>query len=99
MIKVLAAAAVMSLALGSATGAGAFPSAAGLNDPAASGIVQVKGRGGSGGHARAGGHGGRGHAIRSGFRGGRRGGYRGGYGGYGYGGGFCTWVGPVWVCP
>ncbi len=49
MIKVLAAAAVMSLSLGSATGAGAFPSAAGLNDPAASGIVQVKGRGG--GHA------------------------------------------------
>ncbi len=99
MIKVLAAAAVMSLSLFSVTGAGAFPSAGGsngLNSPAASGIVQVGGRG----HSRGmrGGRGGGRYATR-GRRGGR--GHGGGYGGggYGYGGGFCTWVGPVWVCP
>ena len=103
MIKIIAAAAFMSLVVCSATGASAVPSAGGLNDPAASGVIQVKGHGG--GHARAGG-GGHGHGMRSAYRGGRRGyrgGYRGGYGGfygdYGYGSGFCTWVGPLQICP
>lgn len=104
MIKAIAAAAVMSLVFCSAAGAGAVPSAGGLKSPAASGIVQVGGRGG---HARAAGHA-RGHAAYrgGGFRGGRvargdyghRHGYGYGYGG-GWGGGLCTWVGPVWVCP
>jgi hypothetical protein len=108
MIKIIAAAAFMSLVVCSATGAGAVPSASGLNDPAASGIVQVKGRGG---HARASGRS-RGHASHrgGGFQRGRyarngRGYSRGYYGrDYGYGGddwgsGFCTWVGPFQVCP
>jgi hypothetical protein len=102
MIKIIAATAVLSLVVCSATGASAVPTVSGLTSPAASGIIQVNGRGR--GHARAGASG-RGHGMRSAFRGGRRG-YRGGYGGgygdyggYGYGGGFCTWVGPFQVCP
>jgi hypothetical protein len=104
MIKVITGAAVMSLVLCSAAGAGGFPSAGGLKSPTASGIVQVEGRGGDEhGHAAVRG---RGHATERGgdFRRGRI--ARGDYGrhGYGYGGdrwrgGVCTWVGPVRVCP
>ena len=109
MIKLITGAAIMSLVLCSAAGAGVFPSAGGLKSPAASGIVQVEGRGGSQ-HAHAAGVG-RGHVA---YRGGgfRRGGvargdyghrhgygYGRGYGGDGWGGGVCTWVGPIWVCP
>ena len=104
MIKIIAGAAIMSLVLCSAAGAGVFPSAGGLKSPAASGIVQVAGRGGSP-HAHAAGvgrgHGGgdfrRGRVARGDY--GHRRGYGYGYGGGGWGGGVCTWVGPIWVCP
>jgi hypothetical protein len=102
MIKIIAAAAVMSLVACSATGAGAAPSAGGLHNPAASGILQIKDRDN---HASSGARG-RDHARRGGdFRRGRvaRGDYgrrRGhGFGGNDWGGGFCTWVGPFQVCP
>ena len=89
MIKVITGAAVMSLVLCSAAGAGGFPSAGGLKLPTASGIVQVEGKGGSQ-HAYAAGSG-RGHVADRGgdFRRGRvaRGDYGHRYGyGYGYGG-------------
>ena len=105
MIKVITGAAVMSLVLCSAAGAGGFPSAGGLKLPTASGIVQVEGKGGSQ-HAYAAGSG-RSHVADRGgdFRRGRvargdyghRHGY--GYGGDGWRGDVCTWVGPVRICP
>ena len=105
MIKVITGAAVMSLVLCSAAGAGVFPSARGLKSPTASGIVQVEGKSGSQ-HAHTAG-GGSGHVADRGgyFRRGRvargdyghRHGY--GYGGDGWRGDACTWVGPVRICP
>ncbi len=106
MIKIIAAAAVMSLVVCSASGAGA---AGGLSNPEASGIVQVKD---GVGHARAAGRS-RGHTANRGSRGFQRGriarggrGYSRGYYGsdYGYrgddwGGSVCTWVGPFQICP
>ncbi len=90
MLKIISASAVMSLVVCSATSAGAVPSASGVNDLAASEIVQVKR-----GSEHASGAPERDQVRRSDdFRQdyGLRHGY--GYGDYGWGGGSCTssWV-------
>jgi hypothetical protein len=109
VIKLITGAAIMSLVLCSAAGAGVFPSAGELKSPTASGIVQVEVRGGSAhghvagigrGHVAArGGEFRRGHVARGDY-GHRHGyGYGYGYGGDGWRGDVCTWIGPVRICP
>ncbi len=115
MRKAIAAAAFMSLMMCSAASANTISSATsdgGLKAVAASEVIQVGGRGGSGrGMSSRGGARGmsamRGRSYSAGSRGYHRGhrgrGYGYGGGGYGYGGdwgyGTCGWVGPLWVCP